>query len=200
MADYFLLHAGDAFEQHLRPALATARRQRSFAAAVPLCRSLLSRVEEFDRRYHIGEGEPLIRQVAEGLPYHRDFWRALVGELLFYAAEEIPEVSTCPATLAQLVGFGEAIGQVHRGSRPLTFGLAVYRPEQCGYNDRDDVRRLATYLDSLDPAFWKDEHLTELPEEDREEELAIAREWFPPLHEMYRRAANAEQVIVHEIL
>jgi hypothetical protein len=203
--NYFLLIDGNLFEERLRPALAASRRRRSFEPCRHLCRDLLDRVKQFHARYHVGEGESLVEQVAGGLAYDRDFWSALAGELLFYAADDIPEFSTCLDTLRCLVTPEQllSIEQAHRGSRPLTFGAAVYRPDECGLNDREDVRRLAETLGSIDPLDWQPSSLARLPElaeEDREDELGFARDWFPSLVEMYRRAAGAGQVIVREML
>jgi hypothetical protein len=215
LADYFLLLDAKQFTELLRPALAFSWKVRSFEPCRDFCQTLLPRVEEFDSRHHIREGESLVEQVVQGLTFHRDFWRALVGELLFYAAEEIPEFQICPETICCLLAPEHyrrqerqrermaPIQQAHLGSRELLFGAAVYRPEHCGYHDGGDVRRLAEYLASVDPSCWRPEDLTTLPdlaESEREEELEIAREWFVPLRDMYRRAAGAGQVIVHEIL
>src|SRR5436190_16103706 len=118
----------------MRPALAASWRGRSFEPCRAFCEALLPRVEEFDQANHVGEGVALVCQVVEGLSYHRDFWRTLVGEILFYAAAEIPEFQTCLDTLRCLIGpDSELIEQAHLGSRPLTFGAAVYRPEHCGF-------------------------------------------------------------------
>jgi hypothetical protein len=207
--DYFLLLDGVLFAERMRPALAAGWRMRSFKPCREFCAELLPRVEDFDSRYHIGEGESLIKQVVHGLQFDRDFWRSLAGECLFYAADEIPEFQTCLETISSLLApsfsprpFGEErapIQQAHLGSRDLTFGSVVYRPEHCRLNDREDVQRLAEYLTSIDPAGWLASALP-LAEEEREEELEIAREWFIPLREMYQRAARQRQVIVNEIL
>jgi hypothetical protein len=267
LADYFLLLDSDLFELRLRPALAASWRLRSFAPCRALCTDLLPRVEAFAARYHIAEGESLAAQVSRGLPFQRDFWRALVGELLFQTAEEIPEFQTCLDTLCCLLAPARyqqgsmqrsppprphtalpktpgpcsagppapqhappprphtalpktpgpcsagppaagpradlaPIEQVHLGSRDLTFG-GCYRPDHCGYNNLEDVRRLDDYLSGIDPAVWEVENLRnlqEVEEEDRAEELEIARDWFPPLREMYGRAADKRWVIVHESL
>ncbi|MBI1914932.1 MAG: hypothetical protein HYS12_09385 [Planctomycetes bacterium] len=215
MADYFLLLDAALFEGRMRPALAESWRRRSFEPCRDFCVSLLPRVEDFTRRYHVGEGEPLAAQVARGLVFHRDFWRALAGELLFHAADEVPEFQTCPDTLCCLLapehpreraGPRERfapIQQAHFGTRDLTFGGIAYRPDHCGLNDLDDVRRLAGYLASVDPVCWHADDLAPLPdlaEEDRAEELEIARDWFAPLRAMYERAAAKSQVVVHEFL
>jgi len=207
LADYFLVLDADRFEQQMRPALAAAWRLRSFVPCQAFCSALLPRVAAFGARYHTGEGEPLTARVAAGLPFQRDFWRVLVGELLFYAAGDIPEIQTCPATLACLLGPGAgatAVHQAHFGTRDLTFGAAVYRPDCCGCNNRADVLRLADSLAAVDPDRWQAADLAplaDLPnEEEREEELAFARCWFPPLRELYRRAAEEKCVVVHEVL
>ena len=66
------------------------------------------------------------------------------------------------------------------------------------------MRRLDAYLSAVDPATWRPDGLAPLPgldsAEDRLEELEIARDWFGPLREMYRRAAEKSQVVVHEFL
>lgn len=207
MADYFLVLDAALFEQEMRPALADAWRLRSFTPCRAFCSALLPRVVEFSARYHTGEEEPLTAQVASGLPFHRDFWRALVGELLFYAAADIPEIQTCPETLACLLArdHGEtAVRQAHFGSRDLTFGPAVYRPDHCGYNNADDVHRLADFLTAVDPGRWRADDLAALAdlagEEERQEELDFARCWFPPLVELYRGAAEKNRLLIHEFL
>ena len=222
MADYFLLLDVDLFENRMRPALAESWRRRSFEPCRDFCAGLLPRVEDFTRRYHVGEGEPLVGQVVRGLVFHRDFWRALAGELLFYAADEVPVFQTCPDTLCCLLApdhfpVGARSGdraltaqerfapiqQAHFGTRDLTFGGVTYRPDHCGLNNCDDVRRLAQYLASIDPTRWRAEDLAPLPglaEEDRAEELEVARDWFVPLRTMYEQAAAKSQVVVHEFL
>jgi len=84
------------------------------------------------------------------------------------------------------------IQQAHRGTRDLTFGAAVYRPEHAGYNNVENVSRLADYLAAVRPQEWTPTDLIGLKgAEDgaeREEELAFAREWFPALADLFRRA------------
>jgi hypothetical protein len=207
VAAYFLILHDHLFMKQMRPVLAASWRRRSFEPCREFCASLLPQVEEFDSLHHIREGVPLVRQIVEGLGFHRDYWRTLVGELLFYAAEEIPEFQTCLDTLRCLLAPGHdphsvraPIEQAHLGSHQLTFGAATYRPDHCGLNECEDVCRLAPYLSAVDPAAWQADSLTLVPEEEREEELAIARDWFVPLRAMYERAAQAGQVIIHEIL
>ena len=90
-----------------------------------MCRRLRPRVDEFNTRFRIAEGEPLIARAA-ALPFDRDVWRALVGEVLFYAAADIPELETCETSLYALLagGDGSPIRQAHEGSRDLVLGGA----------------------------------------------------------------------------
>jgi len=65
------------------------------------------------------------------------------------------------------------------------------------------VQRLAGYLASVDLSRWQFSDLAQLrdiPEDERAEELELAREWFPALRDLFRRADDAKQVIIHEIL
>jgi len=151
-----------------------------------------------------------------GLPFDREFWTHLAGELLWYGAAEIPEIETAPETLCCLLaperyrdrsGGREQfvpIEQVHFGARDLLFGGGFYRPEHAGYNCGDDVARLAAYLHALDPQQWTVAQLAGLDgvtdEEDRADELAFVREWFPALRDLYERARAGGFVVVCEIL
>jgi hypothetical protein len=214
MADYFLLLDAVSFEGRTRPALAAAWRQRHFEPCRPLCTDLLSAARDYAERYHVGSEEPLLRRVADGLPFDRACWRALVAEMLLYTAVEIPEFQTCEDTLCRLLAPDHyhscveererfaAIQQAHRGTRDLTFGAAAYRPENAGYNNAADVARLADRLATVRPELWKPGDLAGLrgaeDEAEREEELAFAQEWFPAIAEVFRRAHQRGWVIVHE--
>ena len=212
---YFLLLDGARFKGEVVPTLAAAWRRRSFAPCRPLCVGLLPAVREFAERYHTGPDEPLLGRVArEDVPFDRDVWRLLAGEVLLYAAADIPEFQTAEDTLVYLVAPDAAVGtalprercaplaQAHHGSRDLVLG-GYYRPEQAGWNDRDDVARLAGYLGGIDPTRWRPDDLAglpALPEEEREDELAFAGDCLTALREMYERARVAGQVVVCETL
>jgi hypothetical protein len=214
MADYFLVLDADPFERQVRPALAASWRQRSFEPCRALCASLLPAARSYAERYHTGADEPLLRLVAQGLPFKRAYWRSLVGEMLLFTAVEIPEFQTCADTLCLLLAPANyragianreqfaPIQQVHRGTRDLTFGAAVYRPDHAGYNNREDVARLSEYLATVRPEMWTAADLDGLRgaegEEDRADELALARDWFPVLQEFFRHVCGKGQVIVHE--
>jgi hypothetical protein len=212
---YFLVHDAQRFGEVIRPALAASWRRRSFEPCCDLCATLAPQVRAFQERYYIGQDEPMLWKLNE-LAFDRHLWRLLVGELLLYAAVEIPEIPTAPETLTCLLARHRPlrsdlrrdqfapIQQVHFGTHDLAFGTAIYQPERTGYNDDADVARLADYLDAIDPAPWSAAELTRLPElandEDRAEELELAREWFPLLCGLYRRACKQNQVIVCDIL
>src|SRR5262249_54183328 len=144
-------------------------------------------------------------KVARGLPFDRHFWRLLVGELLLYTAAEIPEIQTAPDALCCLLAPENyqqgavprtrfaPIQQAHYGTRDLQFGAHYYRPEQAGYNAPEDIDRLSDYLAAQVPDSWRLADLAQLrditDEEERQEELDFAREWFPALRDLYQRAS-----------
>ncbi|HWG46654.1 MAG TPA: hypothetical protein VN688_28085 [Gemmataceae bacterium] len=214
MADYFLCLDAETFTRQIRPALAASWRQRSFAPCRDLCAALLPAAREYTARYHTGDDETLVSQVPHGLSFDRACWRLLVGEVLLFAAIEIPEFQSNAETLCCLLAPDKyrseatnrehfaSIQQVLWGSRDLTFGSAAYRPEQAGYNDPDDVARLAAYLATIRPESWTVDELCELraaeDEEERADELAFVREWFPVLVELYQRVQARNQVLVIE--
>jgi len=214
VADYFLVLDGDAFEGRARPALAAAWRQRSFEPCRALCADLIPAAHLYAQRYHTGPDEPLLCRAAGALPFDRALWRTLVGEVLLFSALEIPEFQASADSLCCLLAPDRyraevtererlaPIQQVHRGSRDLTFGAAVYRPDHAGYNNRADVARLAAYLAGVQPEAWTLHDLRELrgvtDDEERADELEFVREWFPALRELYERAGDRGQVIVFE--
>jgi hypothetical protein len=214
MAEYFFLLDEGLFEKTIRPALAASWKARSFAPCRAYCETILLSAREFTDRYHTG-GESLIESALGGLVFDRHTWRALVGETLLCAAVEIPEFQACGDTLCCLLApqhYREQvverarlapIQQAHFGARDLTFGLALYRPQFAGWNNAEDVRRLAAYLDNIHPEAWTVSDLAGLRDvevTDFADELDFAREWFPALAEMYRRAESHGFVIVHETI
>jgi hypothetical protein len=204
MSDYFILLDADFFHGQLHPALSASRRLRSFAPCRALCSSLLSAARSYAERYHTGTDEPLLAHVADGIAFDRTLWRALVGELLLFAAVDMPELQTCEETLTCLlapeydpnsVAPREALPpilQAHRGSRDLAFGAAVYRPDHCGFNDNSDVARLADYLAEVRPETWVEQLGGDA------DEVEFAREWFPALVDLFAGARAKGYVLVHE--
>jgi hypothetical protein len=215
MADYFFVLDAADFEGRIRPALTEAWRQRHFEPCRPLCAALVPAARSYTQRYHTGDEEPLLCRVAEEFSYFdRTFWRALVGEILLFAALEIPEFQVNADTLCCLLAPDHyragvtareqlaPIQQAHYGTRDLTFGAAVYRPLHAGYNSVADVARLADYLAAVGPERWTVADLANLRnaagDEERADELDFAKEWFPALGDLYRRARDNRHVIVHE--
>jgi hypothetical protein len=202
MALYFLLHDAAAFRGQLAPALAASWHRRSFRPCVPLCQQLLPAAQSFSERFHIPFADLLVGQVVHGLPFDRHFWRGLVGELLFLAALDIPELPDLSEPLQGLLASPDSVQQVYFGSKDVVFG-GYYRPGNAGYNDSADVNRLADFLAAIDPEAWKTGHLTfsmEDSEEERAEELEFLREGFVSLREFYCRARQRNGVVVCEIL
>jgi hypothetical protein len=213
---YFFVLKQKWFFDRVRPALSTSWKKRDFGPCRTLCADLLPTVDSFAQRYHIDPTQTLIHHVTQGLGFERDSWRCLVGEVLLFGAEEVPEFETAPETLCCLLSpesYGEdtlprerfsPIQQAHFGSRDLLFGGAYYRPEHAGWNDGADVVRLAAYLEAVDPGRWRVEDLRPLTQlktdEDRADELAYAREWFPALQELYRRAMKKSEILACETL
>lgn len=213
MADYYLLLDSGEFEGRLRPALAECRRRRSFKPFGDEAARLAAAARAYAYRYHTGASEPLLERVGRGLPFDTLLWRTLVGEVLLYAAADIPEFQTCAETLGRLLAAGlprpgdvprEAlppVWQAHVGSRDLAFGAAAYRPESAGCHNAGDVARLSEYLDAVRPEEWAAESLRGLPgveDDDLVDELGFARDWFPALADVYRRAHSCGQVVVVE--
>jgi hypothetical protein len=210
---YFLLDA-PFFEQEIRPALAASWRERSFAPCRPVCRTLLAAAHSFLHDAHTRQDDSLIDRVANGLAFDRHFWTSLAGEMVLFAAKEIPEIQIAPETLCWLLTSQPdreglvprerfaPIQQAHYGSQYLTFGSRTYRPQACGINESDDVRRLGRYLADLRPNDWTSAALEELiPNEgDRDDELEFAREWFPALLDLYHRAESRQQIVIAEML
>jgi hypothetical protein len=216
MSVYFFILDAARFHQEIVPALAASWRQRSFAPCRALCTDLLPHIESFAARYGAGEGVSLLGEVGRGLHFRGDLWRHVGGEVLLYSAVEMPEVQTVPDTLCCLLAPEHyrqdaesrerfaPIQQAHFGSRDLYFGGGFYRPEHAGYNDTDDVARLARYLAGIDPWGWTTADLDLLLDlstaEDQAEELAFARECLAELRELYQRVLAQGRLIVCEVV
>jgi hypothetical protein len=229
--DYFLVHSEATYTQRIHPALARSWRLQSFEPCQVLCRELLPEARSYAERYHTGSMVPLLQQLAEsqenGFTFDRTLWKQLVGEVLLFAATDIPEFQTpadtfCCLLAQELYRTGQGgidpadpqaylgrreqfapIQQALWGSRDLTFGSAVYRPDHAGLNLAPDMDRLTGFLNGIDPQLWTDDDLSALrdvAEDDRAEELAYAREWFPVLRDLFRKVRQDGQVLIHECI
>lgn len=216
MALYWYLIDAEMFCR-LRPSLGDAWRRRTFEPARPLCADLLGAAETFRERYHLGPDDFLVQRVAaSGLPFDREVWRCLVGEMLLLTALDIPEADDALDGLRRLLAPDlpeprpadrrdlHALEQAHRGSRELVLGGAFYRPDHAGLNDLDDVARLTHYLCGIDPAAWSPDALASLEGMgdlgERAEELAYLRQCFAALRDLYGGALAGRQVVVCETL
>jgi hypothetical protein len=212
MSIYFYLLDGEWFETVARPALTAAWRRRSFRPCANLCQDLLPSARAYTVRYHIPNHEPFLATAA-ATAFDRFLWRYLVGEVLLYGARELPELPTTLSTLCWLTigqlpvatrsGFSP-MQQLHLGSRELTFGPTVYRPEKAGWNTREDIARLDQYLRNLRPELWTTADLAGFvdtaDEEDRADELQLARDTLTELAVLFSRARESGAVLVHEEL
>jgi hypothetical protein len=212
---YFYVHDGDTYLHQLTPALTAAWRRRNFEPCRSLCASLVPRTQDFVLPFRPAPGESLVSLIAQGLPFAREYFSPLAGEVLLYAAAEVPEPSMAPDTLCCLLAPDQyrdtmarrdqfaPIQQAHYGSRDVTFG-SYYRPDAAGYNNPSDVARLAHYLEAIRPEAWSLSQLANWNEasdqDELEEELEFARECFAALSTLYARLAAKGQVLVAEIL
>lgn len=184
---YFHLIPAGRFHETLVPTLSASWRERSFKPII-LC--------------------GIATSIAPDMPFRRDVWRILVGELLLACAAELPELETPLDSFARLTGQllagaradFSSIQRAILGSRDVSFGGGYYRPDQAGWNDATDVGRLTTWLRTVNPENWKSIDLPGATEPEREDELAFAREWFPELAAMYDRADRNSYVIVSELV
>jgi hypothetical protein len=211
---YFLLLEGSRFHEHLQPALAASWRKRSFEPCGVLCAELTPAARRFAETYHVSLDGSSLLYVAAGLPFDRNVWRCIAGELLLYGAAELPEIQTAPVALARLLAPDASvtsvvtredsapIQQAHFGSRDIRFGERFYRPDHAGLNDESDVLRLADYLASVNPGAWTTADLAGLAEladeDDRAAELEFVRDCFLALRQLYERARDRNQVVVCE--
>lgn len=203
MAPYFYLLESRFFHE-LTASLAKCRRQRSFSPCLDLCRKCAV----------AGGPASVCEAVIAGLPFDRHVWHALIGECLVHGAVDVPRIPVDPSSLCQILAPNQwnesarerftPIQQVLYGSRDLRIGGGYYRPDRTGLNKLEDVARLNVYLSSVAPSAWTAEalHAAEGLEddEDRAEELAQLRDWWPALAEMYAEAEAKRQVFICEVI
>src|SRR5947209_7116055 len=103
MANYFLVHDAERFHDLIAPALAESAVRRNFAACRNVCVQLSGDMTAFAARYRIRLDDCIWPRVHNGLGYGRHLWTALAGELLLFAAAEVPEITTAPEELARLL-------------------------------------------------------------------------------------------------
>jgi hypothetical protein len=209
---YFLLFDPRKFKKLARP-LGEGWARRALDPLQLVCRDLRAAADKFADRFGMTAGDLVITQALRGVALDRNLWRTLIGEILLMTAEEVPEIETAPQALTCLLAphrYRERVGQrecyapieqAHFGSRDLVFGHAYYRPEHAGWNDVEDVARLAQYFTGIDPSVWQVSYLAELRDidpEDRADELDYARQCFGALQGLYRGAADCGRIVVCE--
>lgn len=213
MPIYFYVHDRCWFQDEFLRSMAECRRLKSFRPCLALCRSMTTTAEDYWRRFHIGEDVPLVCQVDAGTRYDASLWELLVGELIVVGAREMPEIAQAPETLCCLASGDRALDpllreryepmqQVHLGTRDLCLGQAHYRPMHVGWNDAEDVKRLAAYLAALQPELWTTESLIRCGFDSNEssEELDYAKNCLTELRKLYDDAAAAGSVMVMELI
>jgi hypothetical protein len=201
---YFMLHDAEAFATLIRPALAASWHRRSFGPSLALRDALAVHVSRFLNDYRITPGDLFLRQVQPDTPFDRGMWRVLVGEVLLCAAVETPEIPAAPETLSRLLRPDSSIAHAYHGTRGLVFGGGWYRPDNAGYNNPDDVQRLANYLGSLEPDRWTTADLglpnADESEDDRQDELKFARAALSSLQAMYEQARAKRWMVICETI
>jgi hypothetical protein len=210
MPFYFMLHDAERFHKLIRPVLAASWRQRSFAPCTALRSALTAETRRFLGENRIQDEESMLLRVSPELPFAREMWRYLVGEVLLVGAAELPEIHVPEETLRRILHPGSdesairprfaPIQQALYGTRDLVFGDGWYRPDHAGYNDRDDTSRLCDYLCEMDAVNWTVAELAMATERESAEELEFARQALTRLRALYQGAREDRQITVCEQL
>jgi hypothetical protein len=193
----FLVHDASFFHQRLSPALVASYRKRSFEPLMELVRELRPSIEAFGQRYHLTTIEQPLVFACAGKPFDRRLWRHFAGELLLYAAAATPDYPIAPELLSRFTP-PELVERLHHGSREVTFDGVPYRPDQAGLHDVADIAELAMKLAAINPSLWTANVLSDLADDEREEDLTFARQCFEQLREMAAGAQQHGQLIVCE--
>jgi len=124
---------------------------------------LLPAAQNFEEKFHVPGGQTIMAKVVHGLPFDRDRWKLVVGEILLFAAAEVPEIEVVPETMLCLLAADDTLtrrlnvetsrqsSNAHAGARDLDFGGKVYRPEKAVTTYTPDVDRVASYLGAQQP-------------------------------------------------
>ena len=107
--DFYLLGA-TFFRARVRPALTASWRRRSFVPCRDVCAEILAKCRPPPPE------DTVLRRVPLGLPFSREIWNALAGEILIFGCDDMPLVQTAPATLCCLL----APAQYRAGDCPRT--------------------------------------------------------------------------------
>src|SRR5262249_52766664 len=165
--------------------------------------ALREEVERFVTENRVRREDLVLYSLHPRMPFDRNTWRIIAGEVLLLAAAEVPEIPDVEETLVELHGEDTSIHRAYHGTHTLCFGGGWYRPDQAGYNDTDDVMHVACWLASIDPNTWSPNRLSGhgyTQEEERQEELAFTSQAFKQLTAVYDRARTRGQLIVCEVI
>jgi hypothetical protein len=198
-----MLHDAERFDAIIRPALGASWRQRSIEPLRSLQLALREEVERFVTENRIRREDLVLHSLHPRMPFDRNTWRTIAGEVLLLAAAEVPEIPDVEETLVKLHGEDPSIHRAYHGTLNLCFGGGWYRTDQAGYNDTDDVMRLACWLASIDPNTWSPNRLSghrHTQDEEQQEELAFTSQAFKQLATVYDRARTRRQLIVCEVI
>lgn len=210
---YFMIHDAERFHTLIRPAFAASWRQRAFGPCVALREALADEFVRFMEESRVKCEDLLLLQMQPSTRFDFAIWRMLVGEVLLGGAAEVPEIPLSPPILCSLLtGKPIAEGQGPRdqfswaeqllfGTKDVTFGGGCYRPGHAGYNDSPDVEQLTDRLVRIDPERWTTAGMAldaETSKEERQEELAYARQGFDLLRAAYARARTCGQLVFCE--
>jgi hypothetical protein len=199
MSITFLVHDSDFLFGVAVPALTQCWKMRTYRPGRELFELLAKRMPNFVERHRLGSVPTLFHPAAEGLPWDRVIWRHLVGEVLLYSAESMPDIQIDEELLLAI--HGPKIYPALYGSHDILFG-GFYRPGCAGYNNANEVEQFAEYLKLLPSSPWilpQDFRLEDL-EEDRQNDFLSAKMAFPSLDEMYQDAASRGWTIVCEAM
>jgi|SRR5262245_32032866 len=199
---YFMLHDAERFDALIRPALGASWWQRSIEPLRSLQLALREEVERFVTENRVRREDLVLHSLHPRMPFDRNTWRIIAGEVLLLAAAEVPEIPDVEETLVRLQGEDPSIHRAYHGTHNLCFGGAWYRPDHAGYNATDDVLRLANWLTSIDLDRFQDKLSgpSQTDENEQQEELAFTTQAFKQLAAVYDRARTCGQLILCEVI
>lgn len=210
MPAYYMLHDPELFLDRIVPAMSISWQRRSFKPCVELCQSLLPQAEDYCKRYFLKREEMLVYSVSLTMPFGRELWNLLAGELLLITARDIPTIpdgadSLCGLTSAEhpLPTDREQLNDMQKacyGAMDIAFGNKLFRPALAGWNPLSECKRLARHLDTVKLDASHQSYLSHQLQsvEDLEDEIAVARECLAALRELYAEANRKDWIVLVE--
>jgi hypothetical protein len=209
---YFLLHDSHLFEGQILPAFAGSWQGKSFEPIVALARQLEPRIAAFGDKFRMGADKAMLELIARGMKFNRDIWEMALGEVLYYGARETPNAPVSFGSLRFLLGStGNVltsrsdwpwIDRAILGARTLRLGRGVYHPQDAGWNSTAEAAVIAAEASRVDSEGWHEAALKQfdasLDEEDRADELALARDALQGIRAIYQQAVDSNFIVVCE--